>query len=157
MNRSELIEAARIGIAGRYADVARALGVSPQFVSEARHGRKKLTDEQVITLATLAELDAAATLAAIAADQASDKAKEIWSDAARRLGAKIIVAGMMAPLIALPAKSTQQNQWVTGNSGSVYYVKSCRRRRRGRIARGINALRGFLGMRERRAFPIHGS
>ena len=88
MNATDLLDLARATTNGTDADLARRLNLAKQTVSDYRKNRRPIPDHLILTLANLAGLDPAQTLAELAADQAETREQPevaaTWRELARR-------------------------------------------------------------------------
>lgn len=122
MQSAELLDRAKAcrGLRSDYA-LAKAAGFTTQQIGNYRSGRSAPGDAAAIKLAELAELDAGAVLAWMAAERAKTAAeREVWQKAASRLATAAAVA--LALWVAPAALEMSSGAAVA--SPAVYYVKS---------------------------------
>lgn len=92
MTAEELLKAARNGIKGTDADLARGLGLAQQRIYEYKKGIRPIPDDAIVILAEMAGRDPGQTLVDMHAQRAKGKARTYWEEITKRLCAAVIVA-----------------------------------------------------------------
>ena len=140
MKPADLLDAARAKTQGTDSDIARALTLQRQTISDYRKGKRPIPDERVVDLALLAGLDPGLTLLKMKAHYADGRSREYWEGLAKRVLASVLAVALGFGLRPGTGKA-EGDQQVTG---FVYYVKSRIRGMWGGILKGIRRLMPFL-------------
>jgi transcriptional regulator with XRE-family HTH domain len=121
MKTDELLDQARQKQGLSDSELAGRLHISRQKVSDYRHGKRPIPDKHVTALATLANLDPAATLASVRAAHAPPETATVWQEIARRAALATAVIG------AISANPLSPGTAYAGKSLHNLYIMSIRR------------------------------